>query len=323
MNDTIKIAIVGAGYMAQEHAKAFAALPGVSIVGVHSRTASKADELAQLHGARRFDSIAEMYEATKADVVIGAVPELSMPDVARQCFAHPWICLLEKPVGLDLPQAEALLRSSQELGATTYVALNRRSHSSTRQVMQELADDASPRVINVLDQQDMAVARTIGQPEPVVLHWMYANSIHLVDYLTLLGRGEIVKVDVIKPWTPEQPGLVVAGIHFASGDFGLYQAVWDGPGPWAVTVTTAKSRLEMRPLEKLTVQRRGERRFAEVATDAVDTDFKPGLHFQAQRIIAGVRGEAVGLPTLADATRSMRLVARIYGLDDASEHHVL
>jgi predicted dehydrogenase len=323
MSDTIKIAIVGAGYMAQEHAKAFAALPGVSIVGVHSRTAAKADELAQRYGARRFDSIAEMYEGTRADVVIGAVPELSMPDVARQCFAYPWICLLEKPVGLDLPQAEALLRSSQELGATTYVALNRRSHSSTRQVMQELAEDASPRVINVLDQQDMAIARDIGQPEPVVLHWMYANSIHLVDYLTLLGRGEIVKVDIIKPWTPEQPGLVVAGIHFSSGDFGLYQAVWNGPGPWAVTVTTANSRLEMRPLEKLTVQRRGERRFAEVATDTVDTDFKPGLHFQAQRIIAGVRGEAVGLPTLADATRSMRLVARIYGLDDASEHHVL
>lgn len=323
MNDTIKIAIVGAGYMAQEHAKAFAALPSVSIVGVHSRTAAKADELARRYNALSFDSIAEMYEATKADAVIGAVPELSMPDIARQCFAHPWICLLEKPVGLDLSQAEALLRSSQELGATAYVALNRRSHSSTRQVLGELADDASPRTINVLDQQDMAVARDIGQPEPVILNWMYANSIHLVDYLTLLGRGEIIKVDVIKPWTPQQPGLVVAGIHFASGDFGLYQAIWDGPGPWAVSVTTAKSRLEMRPLEKLTVQRRGERRFAEIATDAVDTDFKPGLYFQAQRIVAGVRGEAVGLPTLADATCSMRLVARIYGLDKEAVTHVL
>ncbi|MCE4538168.1 Gfo/Idh/MocA family oxidoreductase [Pelomonas sp. P7] len=323
MNDTIKIAIVGAGYMAQEHAKAFAALPGVAIVGVHSRTPARADDLARRYGARRFDSIVEMYEATKADVVIGAVPELSMPDVARQCFSHPWICLLEKPVGLNLAEAEALLQSSREQNATVYVALNRRSHSSTRQVLQELGDDPSPRIINVLDQQDMKVARDIGQPEPVVLNWMYANSIHLVDYLTFLGRGEIRKVDVVKPWTPNQPGLVVAGIHFASGDFGLYQAVWDGPGPWAVTVTTAKSRHEMRPLEKLTVQRRGERRFAEVPTDTVDTDFKPGLHFQAQRIVAGVHGEPVCLPTLEDATRSMRLVARIYGLDAISEQHVL
>lgn len=322
MTGTIKIAIVGAGYMAQEHAKAFAALSAVSIVGVHSRTVAKADQLAQRYGARRYDSIAEMYEATMADVVVGAVPELSMPDVARQCFAYPWICLLEKPVGLDLSLAEGLLRSSQQLGATTYVALNRRWHSSTRQVLQELAADTSPRIINVLDQQDMTVARDIGQPEPVVLNWMYANSIHLVDYMTFLGRGEIVNVDVIKPWVPQQPGLVVASIHFASGDFGLYQAVWDGPGPWAVTVTTAESRLEMRPLENLTIQRRGERRFAEIATDAADTDFKPGLYLQAQQIVAAARGEAVGLPTLEDATRSMRLVARIYDLNEASEHFV-
>ena len=315
MKLSVKIAIVGAGYMAHEHARAFAAVPGALIVGVHSRTHSRADDLAQAYAAPRFDTIREMYERTRADVVVAAVPELSMPEVAEQCFAHPWTCLLEKPVGLDVYQAERLLSLSDKAGVATYVGLNRRSHSSTRKLVQELADDDSPRLINVLDQQDMEVASALGQPESVVKNWMYANSIHLVDYFSFLGRGEVQAVDIVKPWTPDRPGRVVAAIRFTSGDFGLYQAVWDAPGPWAVTVTTEKNRMEMRPLEKLHLQHRGERKSVEVPTDAVDTEFKPGLYIQAQQIIEGIRGSEVSLPTLADATRSMRLVARIYGIN--------
>jgi predicted dehydrogenase len=309
-----KIAIVGAGYMAAEHAKAFAALPDAEIVGVCGRNPDRARALAEAHGVAAYDTVGALFEATRADAVIVTVNELSMGDVCRQVFKHPWAALLEKPVGLNLAEARRILSESRDAQGPAWVALNRRSHGSTLASLHELTQDQGPRLVSVLDQQDMNAARSIGQPEPVVLNWMYANSIHLVDYFAIFCRGELVGVDVTLPWDAARPGVVCATLRYDSGDAGLYQAVWDGPGPWAVAVTNASVRLEMRPLESLTVQRRGERRAAPVELGTNDADFKPGLRVQAQELIRSLNGETPRLATLEDATKSMEVVAKIYGL---------
>jgi len=308
------IAVVGSGYMAQEHAKAFASLPDVKISGICGRTRARAEVLAATYGASVYDSIDEMYRDTQADVVVVAVNELSMQDVCIECFAHPWLCLLEKPVGVDLAQAQKIQTVAHRAGSRAYVALNRRAYASTRQALAELAHDDGPRLISVLDQQDMVSAHKDGQPDEVVRNYMYANSIHLIDYLNLFGRGDIVAVEPTVRWTPQRPGFVVATVCYSSGDIGLYQAVWDGPGPWSVTVTNRQVRLELRPLEKLGVQRRGERRLTETAPDAIDTEFKPGLRHQAEQIVGVLGGAPATLATLNEATRSMALCAAIYGL---------
>lgn len=309
-----KIAIVGSGYMAQEHAKAFASLPGVSIAGVAGRSRSRAESLAAQYGAKVYDDVAALWEGTQADVVVVAVNELSAPAVCEAAFRHPWVCLLEKPVGLDLAQAEALTQLAARQSARALVALNRRSYASTRQALETLAQDDSPRLISVLDQQDREAARASGQPEEVVRNYMYANSIHLIDYLTLFGRGSVEEVTTPMPWDEQRPGHVVATVRFSSGDVGVYQAVWDGPGPWSVTVTNCQVRLEMRPLEKLGTQRRGERALSAAPADPIDSDFKPGLRHQAEQVLALLDGRPCSLATLEQATRSMALCADIYGL---------
>src|SRR2546425_867700 len=83
------------------------------------------------------------------------------------------------------------------------LALNRRHYSSTRTVLDDVAKLQGQRLIHVYDQEDQIVARAAKQPELVVLNWMYANSIHVVDYLTILGRGRIVGVEPIARWTPD------------------------------------------------------------------------------------------------------------------------
>ncbi len=309
----VKVALIGAGYMAEEHAKAFASLPGVRIAGVHSRSRDRAERLAAAHGAVVADSIPALWAATQADILVVAVPELAARGVCEAAFAHPWLCLLEKPAGYDLDDALAIQAAAEAAGARVHVAFNRRFYGATRGVAAALAADDGPRLISVLDQQSMEEARAVKAPEAVVQTWMYANSIHLIDYFTHLGRGAITGVEVTSPWVQAAPGVVLATIRYDSGDLGMYQAVWNGPAPWVVTVGTPAARYEMRPLEKYTVQPRGQRRAVEQPGDPLDSDFKPGLRRQAEAAVAALRGGAQGLPTLADSTRSMRLVAAIYG----------
>lgn len=312
----VKIAMIGAGNMAREHLKAFAHLGGATLVGIHSRTSSRAEEVAADYlGMVVCDSVEELYQRTRADLVIVTVGELSMAAVAAEAFRFPWKVLLEKPAGYDLADAKRIVDAAGQRKGEIFVALNRRAYASTRNAMTALAACDAPRFIKVLDQQDQVAAREIyGEPPEVVQNYMFANSIHLIDYFRVFGRGEITDVTPVVPWIPERPGMVVASIRFSSGDIGLYEGCWDGPGPWMVTVTHRELRAEMRPLEQLTLQRRGERKLIPVDGDPLDTALKAGFGWQAQQALAAVRGEAHCLPTLDDSWQSMVLVSKIFGL---------
>lgn len=314
MQQTIGVAIVGAGYMASEHARAFAAIPAVRIVGVCGRRPDRAEALAAQHCAPVFDDIGRMAAETHAAIVVVAVNELSMAAVCSEVFKHSWLVFLEKPVGVDWPQAREIADQAARAGARAYVALNRRSYASTRQALATLAEGQGPRLVSVLDQQDMASAAAGGQPAEVVRNYMFANSIHLVDYFNCFCRGRVREIVCPVPWSPEVPGHVVAVLRYDSGDSGVYQAVWNGPGPWSCTVTNDTVRVELRPLERLGIQRRGERRLTEVAPDPIDSEFKPGLMWQARQVLEAHAGRPHTLASIGDALDSMALVADIYGM---------
>jgi predicted dehydrogenase len=308
------VAIVGAGFMAEEHARAFGAVPGVELVGIHSRTRSRAEQVAREAGiAGVFDSIAELYERTKADLVVVAITETAMKDVAVECLAYPWTILLEKPPGLSVVEAEEIASAADERERPVLVALNRRFISSTRAVLDDIAGSDAPRYIRVLDRQSLEEARAHGHPEPVVRHYMYANSIHVVDYLSLLGRGAVESVEHVLPWNPREPGVVLAAIRFASGDIGVYEGIWNGPGPWAVTLVTEEKRWELRPLEQAAFQLPGERQLMSVPPHDWDREFKPGLRLQAEHAVAATRDERCEIPTIGESLRTMRLIEAIFG----------
>ena len=135
----------------------------------------------------------------------------------------------------------------------------------------------------------------------------------MIDYFTQLCRGEHLR-DVLMPWNAEDPGPVAAQLQFSSGDIGLYQALWNAPGPWSVAVSTAPLRAELRPIEQLSLQKAGSRQAELQAADPLDKEFKPGLLRQAQAAIEAAKGNATTLPSLKEANRSMALVASIYGM---------
>lgn len=310
-----KVVFVGAGYMASEHMKAFFGIEGVELVGIFSRTRERGEQLAANYsGMKVCGSIDELYQQTFADLVVVTVTELSMNTVATECFTYPWKVLLEKPVGYNMPDATAILEAAKRNSSCVYVALNRRAYSSTGIALDRLQGNAGPRFIKVQDQQDQEAALNIYKAPPLVAeNYMYANSIHMIDYFHVFGRGEITKVTPVVPWNSKEPGIVVAHIEFSSGDIGLYEGIWNGPGPWVVTVNTPQERLEMRPLEQLTVQFKGERKLNPVQADQVDVEYKPGLRKQALAAVAAVRGQSTTLATLEDSFQSMQLVARIFG----------
>ena len=313
MGINCNVAIIGAGYMAREHIRAFQDIPGVVITGLYSRTLERGIQLAnEFNIALVCNSIHDLYERTNSDLVVVSVPELSTEQVLKECFNYPWQVLAEKPIGYNLQQAEELAEHAASKNRNVYVALNRRHYGSTKAMLNGLKVDDGTRFIKIQDQESPRLALAAGQPALVVQNWMYANSIHLIDFFTILGRGNITEIVPIIPWNGYKPSTVITKIVFDSGDVGLYEAVWDAPGPWAVSVSTESVRWELRPIEVAAYQQYGQRISQQVPASQWDENFKPGLRRQAELAVECVLGEVNELPTINDSLKTMRLIDQIY-----------
>ncbi len=311
----VSVAIVGAGSMAREHARAFAALPDVRVAGIHSRTRARAETLAAEFAIPEVcDDIASLKARTGADLVVVTVPELAANAVSKACFDQDWAVLLEKPAGYDLADAENIAAAAKACKRPVMVGFNRRFYSSTVAVRADLDARGGTRFVHVQDQQSFAEARRYHHPETVVEKFMYANSIHIIDLIMTLARGEPVEVNRVMPWLGGKTEIVLAHITFDSGDSALYEGIWQGPGPWACAVSTPGRRWVMQPLERATFQNAGERVQNPVEPDGVDKSYKAGFLRQAEAVIAGVRGEPSMAVDVQESLRTMRLINSIFGV---------
>jgi predicted dehydrogenase len=320
-----KVAFVGAGAMAREHARAFRDIPGVDLAGVWSRTPERAEALgAELSLPGVAHSIEELFHKTRANLVIIAVLEPAINAVVKECLQFPWAILLEKPPGLNLPDALDIQSAARKKSKQVMVALNRRFLSSTRTAVADLNDIKDDRLIIVSDQEDLIAAAASGYPQGLLENWMYANSIHLIDYFRIFGRGEICSIVPIFPWNPRKPSFVSTALFFESGDRGLYNCAWNCPAPWSVSITSPTIRWEMRPLEKACFQVRGDRKQQGVEPHIWDSEFKPGFRMQADNAVDMALGTGICDPSLDDAVETMKLIASIYehsGLDSPAKQY--
>ncbi len=246
---------------------------------------------------------------TKADLLIIAVSEISVYSVAKQVFQYPWLSLIEKPAGYNFENALLIKGLAVKYRSRVFVSFNRRYYNSTRLVLDEIKQVEGQRLIQVYDQEEPLL---LDRPPEVYQNWMYCNSIHVIDYLKIFGRGEITQVVPIVKWTPKSPGFVVAKIEYSSGDLGIYTAVWNAPGPWAATVTTQSKHWELRPLENASVQPRGSRKLEPLPDHPWDRDFKPGLRIQAEEVLKALQDTSHGLVSLDESIETMQLVKDIY-----------
>jgi hypothetical protein len=309
----VRVSFIGAGAMTREHVRAFATQENVVLCGIYSRTSEKARQLADEFGIQAVaESIAALHADTEADIVIVTVNAEAIRDVALECCEHDWTIFLEKPAGCNIEQAMEIISAADKRQRKVFVALNRRFLSSTEIALHALDESDESRFIHVQDQQSMSTARIHGHPDIVVNNCMFANSIHLIDYFSLLARGTMDRINVLSPWRGEGTRLVLAHLAFSSGDEGLYEGIWEGPGPWAVTASTISQRWELKPLEIAAVQNAGSREIIRCDQSEADQLFKPGFVRQSEELLKAHLGKPSKSITLKESFKSMQLVAGIF-----------
>lgn len=127
----VKVGLVGAGPWAELfHAPMITGGPETELAAVWSRRPEPAQQLAASTGATAAGSLEELLDACEA--VVFAVPPDAQAKLAPIAAKAGKALLLEKPIGLDLAQSEALVDAVGATGVPTQVMFTNRYSPKVR-----------------------------------------------------------------------------------------------------------------------------------------------------------------------------------------------
>jgi predicted dehydrogenase len=113
---TWNFGIVGAGLIADFHARAIADIPNAKLVACCDSVAEKAKKLADKHGCKAFNSFEQMLSNGDVDIVTIATPSGSHaePAIAAAKAGKHVIC--EKPLEVTLKRVDAMINAHKKAG---------------------------------------------------------------------------------------------------------------------------------------------------------------------------------------------------------------
>ncbi|MBY8874647.1 Gfo/Idh/MocA family oxidoreductase [Micromonospora sp. PLK6-60] len=223
---TCRVGLVGAGGVAQRHARVLSQFADVELVGVTDVTRDAAEALAATHGGRSFGDVDELL-AAGLDAVYVCVPPFAHGPVEEAVIAAGVPMFVEKPVAVDLDTAERIGALVEQRGLLTAVGHHWRYLHVVEQA-RELLADRPVRMVNGawLDKVPpvawWAVRDRSGGP-------VVEQAAHVLDLVRVLA-GEVVEVTAYGDGSPppvagaDIDSVTAATLRFAGGAVGTLAA---------------------------------------------------------------------------------------------------
>ena len=200
---TVRTGVVGVGSMGENHARVYAELPGVELIGVCDADADRAAAVAAEYGT---EALSADELRRRADAVSVAVPTAYHAPVVRRCIDAGVDVLVEKPFVDDAETGRELARRARDAGVTLQVG-----HV-------ERFNPAVTALSDILPGLDVIAvsARRLGPPvardisDGVVSDLM----IHDLDVVRSLIDADVTDVSAV---APDRGDHVTATLSFANG----------------------------------------------------------------------------------------------------------
>jgi predicted dehydrogenase len=182
MTATLKVGVIGVGYLGRFHAEKYAALPQVELKGVADVSRPRAQGVARALNTQAFSDYRQLLPLV--DAVSVAVPTTSHFAVVKDALQQGCQVLVEKPLSATVAEADALVRLARKQGCILMVGHLERFNSA----MEELKKRVSrPRFI---ESHRLAFYKERGTDVDVVLDLM----IHDLDHVLSLVPAKVIEI---------------------------------------------------------------------------------------------------------------------------------
>lgn len=128
----LRVAVVGVGHLGKFHAKIYAQNPAAELVAVVDFDAERAAELAAELGCQWFRSIEELPSDLEAVSIV--VPTSAHAKTAIPLLEAGIPCLVEKPLALNIDEADRIIAAAEKSGAALAVGHVERFQPGVRQI---------------------------------------------------------------------------------------------------------------------------------------------------------------------------------------------
>ena len=311
------ISVIGAGHMAEEHIKAIKKFKKLKIVGIMCKNHINSKKLANKYNIQYVcKDIKELYEKTLSKALIVAVPVSETKKIIIKSLKYSWKILSEKPLGLNFNESKEILKKTkiQKKQKDIVVGFNRRNYDTTRYVLSNIKNNKEKRLVQINDQQNLCDDRIKRFKEKIKKNWMYANSTHLIDYANIFCRGKIIYMKRKILTLEKKNKIFTFYAKYSSGDVLLYNALWNMPGPWSVTLSNRFRSYKLEPLEKLKFKDLKSKKYVEIKQkkNKYKLQIKFGLYNQTNEFLKFIEGKTNYLCSIEDSHKTMQLTKKIY-----------
>ena len=118
----IKIALIGAGYISDYHAKGLQSIPNIEITTVVARTIESAKKFAHKYGIAHFTiDMDTVYKSKGIDAVIISTPNQFHAPYAIEFLKNGKDVFLEKPMGMNSEEGRQIAAASEEFNQLVMV----------------------------------------------------------------------------------------------------------------------------------------------------------------------------------------------------------
>lgn len=314
---TVRVVFIGAGRIAWEHLKTLAAMKGVEVVGICNRGRGDLRPISRAFRVPRTSTDwLSLVEELKPDAAFVLVDPFSTYEVAEILLRRGIHCLIEKPPGVSIEEAEAMAEVAEQSGCINMVGLNRRYYSSIRGAL-DLVQRHSKLVAFHMEHPErihLLVTQDPGRyQERHLQRWLFIDGIHHIDLMRRIG-GDVVEVrGSRKAFSGGVGESFSLALTFKNGITGTYASHWRSPAVERLVLFGEGVQVVLEPYSQGRVlYPNGIVHPLPVAQE--DVLFKPGFYQQNLAFLRAVAtGGAVQQPgvNLHEALQSMRLVETI------------
>jgi predicted dehydrogenase len=334
----MRLLILGTGGMANNHAEAFASIPGVTLAaGVDTRPGPLA-AFAQKHGIRHsFNSLNDALAWGQFDAVTNVTPDAAHHATTLPLLAAGKHVLCEKPLATNALHATEMADAAARAGVVNMVNLSYRNVPALQKAAQMVAEGALGPIRHF---EASYLQSWLTQPawgdwrtEP---QWLWRLStahgskgvlgdvgIHILDLATFIAGQDATEVSARLATFDKAPGNRIGDYPLDANDSATMQLRLSGGALGVVHAT----RFATGHLNDLRLRIYGDAGGLEVRFEAATSALSaclgddrltatwrpvdcPPVPTIYQRFIAAIRGEGVADPTFARGAALQRLLDR-------------
>ncbi len=217
----LRVGVVGVGVMGSNHARVFADLPGVKLVGIADPDRKQRDFVAEALGCAAYRDTEALLKADIDAATIAAPTHLHL-ELAQACIARGVHVLVEKPIASSVEEGHAIIAAAQRAGVTLMVGHVERFNPAVEAIKEAIRGE---------DILSIAITRVGPFPPRMSNVGVVIDlAVHDIDLIRFFTDSEIVEVQPqLKSAVAEREDIALLQFRTASGVLAHINTNWLTP----------------------------------------------------------------------------------------------